>query len=288
LTGTALILAITSDANRVLVSLFAQLELFVNRYFQALQGFNFAALQRGFRDGPRTLARASWAAYVAARSAANRQQAIVRRELNQIPIVALTDFVGGAECHINLRVMRYEDGMLPYRDALALLTIIVAEQPREVLEIGTYMGHTTRAMAENLDRSIIHTIDLPPEFSAENHASNFQPKDDYHLIAKRVVGREFEGRQFGTRIVQHLCDTAVMDFARIGRPTFFFIDGSHTYEYCKNDSEKCLALCPTGGTFLWHDCDEMHPGVVQFLSEWRTQGRDVVRIADTALAYYKS
>ena len=259
----------------------------MNRYLQALQGLNLAALSRGFQEGPRVLGRASWAAFIAARSAANDEQATVRRQLNQIPTVPLTDLLGERQSKIKLRVMKYEDGMLPYRDALALLSILVAEQPREVLEIGTYMGHTARAMAENLETSLIHTIDLPPEFRAEN-ASDLRPKDDFHLIARRIVGREFKGEPCEKRIVQHLGDSALMDFSQIGQPTFFFIDGSHTYEYCKNDSEKCLAICPRGGTFFWHDCDENHPGVVRFMLEWRALSRNIVQIEGTNLAYWKS
>jgi hypothetical protein len=260
----------------------------MNRYLEALQGLNLAALWRGFQEGPRTLSRASWAAYRAASSAANHSQALMRRQLNKIPVVQLTDLLGYRKCQIKLCVMKYEDGMLPYREAVALLSLLVAERPAEVLEIGTYMGHTARAMAENLKTATIHTIDLPRDFLAEQSEDGPLPKDDFHLIARRAVGREFKRQPCEKRIVQHLGDTAVMDFTPIGQPTFFFIDGSHTYEYCKNDSEKCLALCPQGGTFLWHDCDQMHPGVLKFILEWQELGRNVVRIEETALAYWKS
>jgi hypothetical protein len=150
------------------------------------------------------------------------------------------------------------------------------------------MGHTARAMAENLENATIHTIDLPPDFSAKPGIGDSLPKDHFTLTAGRIVGREFKGQPCEKRILQHFGDTAVMDLARIGRPTFFFIDGTHTYKHCKTDSEKCLALCPQGGTFLWHDCDEVHPGVVKFVSEWREQGRNIVRIEGTSLAYWKS
>jgi hypothetical protein len=80
----------------------------------------------------------------------------------------------------------------------------------------------------------------------------------------------------------------VWDSREAGSPTFFFIDGSHTYEYCKNDSEKCFALCDGKGVFLWHDCDEAHPGVVRFVMEWRQMGRDIRRISGTPIAYWKS
>jgi hypothetical protein len=259
----------------------------MNRYLEALLGFNFAAMLRGLQDGPRALARASRAACLAARPSIKSPEEVARGHLGQIPVVHLDDLIGNRECQIRLRVMKYEDGMMPYRDALGLLSLLVAENPSQVLEIGTYMGHTTRAMAENLETATIHTIDLPSDFSA-NEDTGSVPKDDFHLIARRIVGREFKARPCERRIVQHFGDTAVMDFTGIGQPTFFFIDGSHTYEHCKNDSEKCLSLCPKGGTFLWHDCNETHPGVLRFIVEWRAQGRNIARIEGTDLAYWKS
>jgi hypothetical protein len=98
-----------------------------------------------------------------------------------------------------------------------------AESPNQVLEIGTYMGHTARAMAENLENATIHAIDLPSDFSASEGVDNHLPKDDYHLIGRRILGREFKGQPCESRIVQHFPDTAVRDFAQIWRPSFFFI-----------------------------------------------------------------
>ncbi len=184
--------------------------------------------------------------------------------------------------------MRSEDGILPSEHAMALLSVLAAEVPSEVLEIGTYMGHTTRQMAENLGTAIIHTVDLPQNFSVEHDPEQNFPKEDIDLIARRVVGREFNGHPCASRIKQHFADTASWDFHEAGRPTFFFIDGTHTYEYCKNDSEKCFELCGGRGVFLWHDCNDTHPGVVRFISEWRSQGKDIKRIAGTSIAYWKS
>ena len=180
--------------------------------------------------------------------------------------------------------------MLPSDQAMALLAILIAEAPNEVLEIGTYMGHTTRLMAENLESATIHTVDLPEAFSHDNRAADPSSlvKDDFHLIARRVVGREYRTRAAAKRIRQHFADTATWDFREAGCPTFFFIDGSHTYEYCKNDSEKCFELCAGRGVFLWHDCDKNHPGVRRLIREWRAEGRDIKVISDTSLAYWKS
>ncbi len=233
-----------------------------------------------YADQPRPLG-----AWAAACHAGDPASAEVTQPL--VPNMDLGVILGDRRPVVQMPVLRYEDGMLPSDQALVLLSILVAEAPSQVLEIGTYMGHTTRLMAENLPHAVIHTVDLPESFTAENDPESRLPKDDYHLIARRTVGREFRGQECAARIRQHFADTASWDFQGVGEPTFFFIDGSHTYEYCRSDSERCLKLCGGNGVFLWHDCDAIHPGVIRFLAEWRALGRDVRRITGTPIAYWK-
>jgi hypothetical protein len=140
-------------------------------------------------------------------------------------------------------------------------------------------------MAENLPNGVIHTLDLPQESRGEDAGL---PIDSLHLISKRQVGREFRDWEGASRIIQHFGDSATRDFRQAGNPTFFFIDGAHTYEYCRSDSEKCIELCGGKGVFLWHDCDTTHPGVVQLQYEWHEMGREIVRIYRTSLAYWKA
>ena len=244
-------------------------------------GLNAASLLRLPSGGVREVGRASKRAFAAA-------NAIIVASEYDIPEISLGDVLGNRRPVIRLSVTRYEDGMLPTEQAMALLAILVAEEPSVVLEIGTFMGHTTRQMAESLHTATIHTVDLPESFDAEGNVAGELPKDDFHLIKARKVGREYQGTPEAARIKQHFGDTATWDFANAGKPTFFFIDGSHTYEYCKSDSEKAFAVCGGRGVFLWHDCDVVHPGVERLVSEWRAMGRDIRRIAGTPLAYWKS
>jgi hypothetical protein len=257
-------------------------------FLRFLLGLSGAVLIRGCRFGLREFIRAGYAGLSAVHPFQPRKEKEVMDLLLAIPQMPLSEILGNRKPQIKLLLEPYEDGMLGAQEAVALLGILIAENPREVLEIGTYMGHTTKRMAENLDHSIIHTIDLPLDFSIAQDQDNPLPKDDFHLITRRVVGRQFKGQHCETRIVQHFGDTAKMDFNTLGEPSFFFIDGSHTYEYCRQDSEKCLRLCRPGATFLWHDCDEGHPEVLKFLLEWRDLGRKIVRIEGTALAYWKA
>lgn len=88
-----------------------------------------------------------------------------------------------------------------------------------------------------------------------------------------------------TNIRQHFGDTASWDFSEAQGATFFFIDGSHTYEYVRNDTEKCLALAKVKGcTLTWHDCDWWHPGVVRWLAQMVKSGWPVARIPGTHIA----
>lgn len=255
---------------------------------QCLLGLNAASFLRGARLGAGEFVKSGSAAFAAVHPMQNRADLHARRTVKSIPAVQLEEILGSRKIPISLTVQAYEDGILPYNEAMALLSILVMEQPGEVLEIGTFMGHTTKAMAGNLPQATIHTVDLPVDFAPGSEEANVPPKDDVHLIKKRVVGREFKGTPVECRIRQHFGDTAVLDFREFGRPTFFFIDGAHTYDYCKQDSEKCLAACGGSGTFLWHDVDAGHPGVLDFVLEWRRLGRNVVRIDGTALAYWKA
>jgi predicted O-methyltransferase YrrM len=259
----------------------------IKKVFQFLLGLNAASVIRGLRFGPGAFLKSTRAALGAVFPFEEQKHKQAMEAWYSIPTVALEEILGARKVAIKITVQRYEDGMLPLHEAMALLSILVAEHPAEALEIGTYMGFTSKAMAESLPDGIIHTLDLPPDFSTAAQAVATFDKDDLHLIGRRVVGREFKGQSCEAQIVQHFGDSATFDFSKTGHPTFFFIDGAHTYEYCKNDSERCLGL-NGGGVFLWHDCDSSHSGVVQFVQEWRKLGRDVRRIEGTTLAYWKS
>ena len=250
--------------------------------FKCIFGCNLVSLKHLLTGHPFRFLGATSKAFTAARAWSPNTDAA------RLPTISLDEILGDRKPRISMNAMSYEEGMLPSRDALVLVASLAAESPREVLEIGTFMGNTTRMLAENCATATIHTVDLPPDYSTEQEKYTEIPKDDFHLIGRRVVGREFLGQECATRIKQHFADTAKWDFQAVGSPTFFFIDGSHTYEYCKNDSEKCFELCKGKGVFFWHDVNDLHPGVVRFVNEWRKLGRDIRRVKDTDLGYWKS
>jgi hypothetical protein len=169
-----------------------------------------------------------------------------------------------------------------------LVDLVLHYRPAIVLEIGTYFGHTTRKIAEAGAGwgIVVHTLDLPlpPEWGYM--VGTGMPKSNPELIRRRDVGREYRGLECADRILQWYGDSATWNFSHAAGATFMFIDGSHTYEYVRNDSEKCWDLCLGKGVIVWHDVDATSPGVVRLVSEWRQIGRPITQIRGTWLAYY--
>ena len=168
-------------------------------------------------------------------------------------------------------------GSLDWNDLAALLSIAIERSPRRLVEIGTLHGNTTRHLALNLPDSCIYTIDLPED---SDPMSTGMKKDDLHLIRGRRLGEEYRSDPSVRNVTQLLGDTATMDFPEA---ELFYIDGSHTYEYVKNDTEKAIRQ-GAANTIIWHDCDSTHPGVTRWLREMVDQGFPVRRVAGTILA----
>ena len=193
----------------------------IKRLVKFLLGFHAVALITLLQAGPRSFAQACLRAYD-----------VTRGQLLDIPEVTFGEILGDRRPEICMRFSRYEDGMLPREQVMVLLALAVAEQPKEVLEIGTFMGYTTSGIAENLPAATIHTIDLPESFTPEGDDVTDIPKDDLHLIQRRSSAKSIVDALRGphpTALRRH----SHLGLREAGSPTFFFIHGSHTYEYCK-------------------------------------------------------
>ncbi|MBJ7450046.1 MAG: class I SAM-dependent methyltransferase [Parachlamydiales bacterium] len=189
---------------------------------------------------------------------------------------------------INLFNPYTRDGGTTYLELIAICSLLIQNNPKNLLEIGTFEGSTTLQLAINSDDDAeIHTLDLPSDTSntiKPTLATDLQFIND---IAK--TNRKYLSHSTSKKVIQHLGDSANYDFKTFvkNKPLdFAFIDGGHSYECVKNDTEKVLAILNQSGVILWHDFNPTYQGVYRYLNEL-SKTLKLYHLKDTTLVYYK-
>ena len=102
-------------------------------------------------------------------------------------------------------------GNVSHFELLTIASVVAAQKPHVLLEIGTFDGNTTLQMALNApDNAIVHTLDLPSEVT-----SLVQPslEVDLKLVRdKQKQQRKYQKTSCEKKIIQHSGDSAVYDF----------------------------------------------------------------------------
>jgi predicted O-methyltransferase YrrM len=142
------------------------------------------------------------------------------------------------------------------------------------LEIGTNLGETTLQLAANLpEGGIMYTVDLDPSQAPE--LADHYSRHDRALVEKeeqRLIGRYFRGTPYEKRIVQILQDSATIDYGKyFEQVDMAYIDGGHSYEQVRADTEKVLPRVRKGGAIFWHDYQPGCQGVTRYLHELAKQ-----------------
>ena len=166
---------------------------------------------------------------------------------------------------------------------IIVLCFVVKEQhPSVILEIGTFQGITTLNLALNSPRETrIYTVDLPQDYKTTKY-------DIDSPEMTRIPVRHDLWQKYGVedRITQVLCNSALLKPEQLPADIdLAFIDGSHTYEYVKNDTELLQKRLAPGGVLLWHDYSPDRPGVFQYLNELASK-QQVANIVETTLGFY--
>lgn len=136
------------------------------------------------------------------------------------------------------------DRLTPPGDVLALLELINTHSTGNILEIGCSQGLTTRDIAINFPHKKIYAVDTLGAVNSEQ--VNEKPNRDTicrwarHLPNVEVVAVDSQTFDF-----YQFCPD--FDFA--------FIDGDHTYDGVKRDTENLVFKRPFGRqlTLAWHD-----------------------------------
>ena len=112
-----------------------------------------------------------------------------------------------------------------------------------IVEIGSNKGHTTLLMASNFLNKTVYTIDYSGTITMPNGQAHEQPS----IIA------EYAEFMPNVNVIDH--DSHTFNYNSLLNVTTFFIDGDHSYEGVKADTEKAIEYLEShnGGYILMHD-----------------------------------
>lgn len=195
-------------------------------------------------------------------------------------------FPGIEQITVSLPVTQIErqSGMLPLRELLTLSAICQYIKPQRVFEIGTFKGASTLMIAMSTPpETKISTLDLPEPSEATKY-----PLDIGDITGKHYqIGEFYKASEFSMKVEQLYGDSGLFDFQPFyNTEDLIFIDGSHSYENVKADTENAYKMLRSGGVILWDDYHpEWGPGVIRALQE--IKDKSLFQIKGTRFVVYK-
>lgn len=187
--------------------------------------------------------------------------------INQaIPVIPLTAVLD-SKLDLTLLEPLADPGNVTLLELMVLANLARRAEPARAFEIGTFDGRTTLNIAANLPlEGEVKTLDLP-ESQLDRTKFELEPGERL-FVAKARSGAKFLETEYASRIAQLYGDSATFDFspyhAKMG---LVFVDGSHTEEYLRQDSQSALRLVAEGGVILWHDYQQDWPDVMTGLND---------------------
>lgn len=152
------------------------------------------------------------------------------------PILEVCKLPGGGLANLNERALR---------DSEVLGAACRNSGGKNFLEIGTAAGVGTTLMALNAPNAIVHTVNMPPEESAD------AGKYITFSLTREQIGRVYREKGI-TNVRQIYANTAHWE-PDFGPIDVAFIDGCHDTHFVYEDTRKTLKKCRPGSLILWHD-----------------------------------
>jgi predicted O-methyltransferase YrrM len=190
-----------------------------------------------------------------------------KAEKGIIPISKYKDVFGNT-LDIKVSEPLSANGNVSLLEVASIVKFVKQYEPDTIFEIGTFDGRTTLNMAVASGHDAhIYTLDLPQK-EIENTKLKIEGSEKT-FIEKEYSGARFLNTEHAEKITQIFGDSAVFNFKSFKNTVdLIFIDGSHSYDYVINDTEKCYELLKDQkGIIIWHDYD-VWPGVTKALDEF--------------------
>jgi len=139
-------------------------------------------------------------------------------------------------------------------EVFILIALAKSVKARTLLEIGTYRGYTSNALALNLPGCLVTTIDISPQ--VQWHSAGV----GYVIV---------DSKQYAPAC------PAVFDL--------IFIDGDHSPEYFSSDTKLAERLRSRQGIIVWHDCNNpLFPHITEYAEKC-----GAFRVESTQLAVWE-
>lgn len=173
---------------------------------------------------------------------------------------------------IDFKCLRYTSGNISLTELFYIILTIRFARPKKIMELGTFNGRTTLNMALNCNNARITTVDLPrwkklrTRYPLEDKGiqGGLDETGYVGIKGKLWMGQD---QSITSKIKQVWEDTARLKFDTFKDMDFIFIDASHTYNNCKNDSYNAHKMISEHGIIFWHDYAGW-PGVTEALNEY--------------------
>jgi len=173
--------------------------------------------------------------------------------------------------------------VIPYT---LLATIASALQPKNIFETGTFRGVGTLTMALNAPKAEIYTLDLPEQYSEAEVKTLTKGDREWVRLSRTSTGFAFQNHPAATRIHQLRGNSLTFEpSAELANTDLCFIDGGHSYECIKADTEIALKILSPNGVIVWDDYTWFVDGVSEYLMELR-RSLPLYRIAGSHLVIY--
>lgn len=192
------------------------------------------------------------------------------RRGTQLRELHLTEMFGGIEdVMVPIGAVSEETDYYNMMHTLYVVAIARHLGSRRIFEFGTWIGKTAYYLACNADDAQVITLDMPPgdEGTKIGHDLGlwFRDSDRRHQITQILTN----SRAFDPTPYQ-------------GQMDLIFVDGDHTHEGVKSDTENAFKMLAPGGVIIWDDYDPKVPEVAEYIREF-TQDQPLFWIKNTCL-----
>lgn len=139
---------------------------------------------------------------------------------------------GFEEAEVTVGVLPKGDWAAPVNDTITLMKLAQAVQPRRILELGSYRGHTAKAFLDNAPDAQLTAVDIEPQ-----HGEAYRDGPLADRVDRRVgaIGPD------------------VLPVEERGRYDLVFVDADHRRDAAAHDTDVALEMVSDDGMVLWHD-----------------------------------